>query len=206
LLTPVYSIILRANAAEGVQGESRLKDFQVVPETPLVKVKSDNNQFVEVFFAKVSGADHYVVAMFDYQMNPVSGIDDFGSIPSDHSGHLKFDKNLLHAGKTYKIAIGAINNGGTSSPRLVDFMVPPAPVVIENIMDIDGNVAVIWYPSVGSTRYQVKFFMVKSEETPKETFLTSDLRIVTNLSSQLAYRIELRAYNSGGYSSVTTGK
>lgn len=150
-------------------------------------------------FEHLIGADHYVVAMFDEFMNPVSGIDDFGSIPADGPRHLKFNKDLLDFGKTYKIAIGAINGGGTSSPRLVDFMVPPAPVAIQNIQSVEDSLTISWYPSPGASRYQVKVFLVKSEEKLKETFVTSDLTLNTHLSSKLSYKFEVRAYNTGGY-------
>ena len=50
-----YKVEIFANAQDGVQGKAISRTFQVVPEAPLVKVISDNDDFVEVFFSDVEG-------------------------------------------------------------------------------------------------------------------------------------------------------
>ena len=50
-----YKVEIFANAPDGIQGKTVSREFQVVPEAPLVKVISDNDDFVEVFFSDVEG-------------------------------------------------------------------------------------------------------------------------------------------------------
>ena len=146
------------------------KVFQVLPDSPLLKTVSESDEDIEVYFTHVKGADSYVLAMFDQRMNPVTGINAFGILPSSHSGHVSFRKDQLVSGEVYKIAIGATNQGGTSVPRIVDFKMPPEKVLITNIASISGNLYLEWAPSLGTERYEVKIYLVRGEETHKDTF------------------------------------
>ena len=42
-------------------------------------------------------------------------------------------QDQLAAGELYKIAIGAMNEGGASIPRIVDFRMPPEKVTISDM-------------------------------------------------------------------------
>lgn len=181
------------------------KAFKIVPEAPLVKVIPSEDEEIEIYFSKVIGAENYIIAMFDNNMEPVSGIAEFGTLPADHPGKITFHKHLLTPGIVYKLAVGAVNSGGTSSPKLVDVILPPPKVVLENIKAIEGSLEIFWERSEGARRYEVKVFLVKSEETLKQTFITSEPSLKTQLSSKLAYRFEIRGVNEGGKSQATVG-
>ena len=98
----LYRAFIHANGIEQTKGAEKTKVFQVLPDSPLLKTVSDSDEDIDVYFTQVKGADTYVLAMFDQRMNPVTGINAFGILPSSHSGHVSFRKDQLVSGEVFK--------------------------------------------------------------------------------------------------------
>ena len=77
---------------------------------------------------------------------------------------------------------------------------PPEPPRLKFIGEKEDVLQIAWMRAFGASGYEVKVFSLTPRQHLTQTYVTSGLKMNTNLDPTVFYRIELRAFNDGGLS------